>query len=362
MELTRLFSCSEGLDSPASLELRGLTTDNAHLRASLVANAGPHVLSLRGASRLTVMNNHLIGGWIAALNIPSSGAAMGFNNLFVGTPGVLSADSAEDALQGWTHNAGWQITDTDNLAGSLNPTTAPFPFDATTLDCHTGAMAALFDAWPDALGSDDLLPAPDSPLVVAGLRYSGSDLPTTGQPPECLPDIGAFGGPYALPAVWAENTSGDSDPDCLEPGRDCDDDSSNYLMVYTDLDEDEHANPQPACLTLYDGDRSPGDDCDDHDPDVHPGAPDDDCDDVDDDCDGVPDQAAVCDTADTGDSDLSEQTLSRESGCHGLWLQTSPHFAALLLAPLLGWGLRRRRRAAPTPVRSDRGRTCSGWG
>jgi N-acetylmuramoyl-L-alanine amidase len=67
------------------------------------------------------------------------------------------------------------------------------------------------------------------------------------------------------------------------------DDPTDVVEGDSDLDGDGY--------TVADGD------CDDEDADVHPGAPDDDCDGVDDDCDGVVDDPDACGDDDTGDDD-----------------------------------------------------------
>ncbi len=67
------------------------------------------------------------------------------------------------------------------------------------------------------------------------------------------------------------------------------DDPSQVVEGETDEDGDGY--------TVADGD------CDDGDPEVHPGAADDDCDGVDDDCDGVVDDPDACGDDDTGDDD-----------------------------------------------------------
>ncbi|MCB9761691.1 MAG: hypothetical protein H6739_17740 [Alphaproteobacteria bacterium] len=357
IELTRLMSCGVG----SGLLVQGLSDTRypAAVRASLFAGTGAHLLEVGGASQVTLENNHLIGATSGALDVPGTAQITGSNNLFLYTSGVLSPTSSSP-FERWSRNSGWQVTLTEHLDETLLPTAAPFAYNDTLADCYSGALADLFDAWPDALGSRDLIPTEDSPLVVTGtLAQQGPD---TGQPLGCNVDIGAFGGPYALPAMWAENNHDDGDHDCLEPGRDCDDGTSRYLNVYADQDGDGFVSTGLACLTPSDSEQaSPGDDCDDSDLAINPEADDDDCDDVDDDCDGTPDQNGVCDAGDDS-SALDDTGHMRDTGvapsgtsCSALWLKTPFHFAALLLAPLLGWGLSRKRRPGDPPEQLDRG-------
>ncbi|MCB9761694.1 MAG: hypothetical protein H6739_17755 [Alphaproteobacteria bacterium] len=337
LELTRLMSCG---DEPG-LTVQGLSVSShpAVVRGSLFAGTGDHLVEVRGASFVTLENNHFIGATDGALHVPGAGQLIGQNNLFVYAPGVLP-EEAPDPFGQWSHNGGWQVDRADHLSPDLIPNAAPFAYSTPSVTCSSGALAALYDAWPTALGSRDLIPTADSLLALSGRTSAG---PTTGQPANCTPDIGAFGGPYALPAMWA----GNDDADCLEPERDCDDGSADYLNVYLDQDGDSYVSDEPTCLTPSDGDRTAGDDCDDTEDDIHPDLPDDDCDRVDDDCDGVADQGAQCsgdDTADPDDTDNSDDTgIPGTTGCSGWWWVQESDFTVVLLLPLLGWGLARRR-------------------
>lgn len=128
---------------------------------------------------------------------------------------------------------------------------------------------------------------------------------TAVQPPDCFRDVDSDGyGDPAHPAVCGPNTA--SDPtDCddtraaLHPGadevcngedEDCDalidEDPIDGLPFYVDSDADGYGSGTTTACTRTDGLVLDGGDCDDANPEVHPGAVES-CDDVDDDCDGV---------------------------------------------------------------------------
>ena len=103
-----------------------------------------------------------------------------------------------------------------------------------------------------------------------------------------------------------EDCANDEDDD-LDGDLDCDDDDCAEDPVCCDADEDGYASTEGSCG---------GDDCDDSNPDINPGA-DEWCDGVDDDCDGDVDEDALdADTwYDDGDSDGYGDASDTEEAC-----------------------------------------------
>ena len=232
-----LHNSSESLGAALLIELSDFATDD-----------GPQI---------EVHNNDFLGNDVSAGVLLRGGVVDLRNNIVMDHPiGVL----LEDGVLGKSGDHNLYFQNGSDVEGGLDA--LPGPHGVSGLD-------PLFAGYSDGNCDSDLHLQLDSPA-----RDSGD--PEILDPDGSVSDIGAFGGPEAQVE--------DNDGDGIWSDLDCDDTDPSVGLC-----DDGQEEPPDGCDLDGDGFEDPscgGDDCDDADGTIFPGAPDQADDGIDQDCDG----------------------------------------------------------------------------
>ena len=261
---------------------------NVFIGNSAADGASLYVSEARG---LTLVNNDLLAG-----STGSDGATLGLvevegaeiaNNIFAYTSGggAIQADSeSASGADVWFND--FYDNDGDDGMGSLSAT-------LVGTDDNIGVDPG-FTSWTGDCDADTTLSSSSDLLNEGDPTYSNTD--------GSRADIGAHGG--ATP--YAEDSDGDGYT--TRRGEDCDDDDSAVYpgateTWYDGTDADcDGASDYDADGDGYDRDADGGEDCDDTDAEIFPGADDPEGDGIDSDCDGVDGVASGDEGGDSGDA------------------------------------------------------------
>jgi predicted outer membrane repeat protein len=285
---------------------QNLWTNNVFLQNTALRDGGAIQLDVAATfENDTFVENHADQGGAAALNGPFTAT----NTLWLRSQGDAVAVPSATGLS-LDHDAWWSNSVYD--VGLFN-NGGDVAFSGTHV--FADPLVAYDD---DDLCDDYLVPAVGSPLIDAG---DPDILDPDGSPS----DIGAYGGPHAMPPTIDVDQDGslvpvdcDDDDPTAHPGaeevcdgvdNDCDSTvdgpgATDATDVFSDADQDGFGTGVAvvACAAQPEFAATNGD-CDDNQPTVFPGAPET-CDGRDNDCDGSVDEAAIDELIVFADLDL----------------------------------------------------------